>query len=76
MNQNEINEREWNNPANWGGAMGFYSSRADSRLVVPKPNASMGWTLNMAKPAAWMLILLLVVVVLAPLALILLAVKR
>jgi uncharacterized membrane protein len=50
MKQNDINEIEWRNPANWTwrGPLGLYSSRRDTRLVVPKAVRPMGWTLNFA----------------------------
>lgn len=52
MNQDEINERERNDPGNWGRPLGFYHSRADNRLWVRKPQPWMGWSLNMANPLA------------------------
>lgn len=58
MNQDEINEREWNNPDNWGKRFGFYRSRLDSRTWVRKPKPWMGWSLNMANPLAKVLVLL------------------
>jgi uncharacterized membrane protein len=61
MDQRAINEREWHDPANWwGGSFGFYSSEADTRLLVPKRHRAMGWTLNFAKPGARFLMVLLV----------------
>ena len=60
MNRDEINEREWKDPTNWGKVFGFYRSNADSRLWVPKPQPWMGWSLNMAKPLAGALVLLFV----------------
>ena len=57
MNQDELNERERNNPGNWGKLLGFYHSRADSRIWVRKPKPWMGWTLNMANPYARVLVL-------------------
>jgi uncharacterized membrane protein len=34
--QDAINQREWEQPSNWSGWLGAYSSRVDSRLWVPK----------------------------------------
>jgi uncharacterized membrane protein len=50
----EINEKEWQNPDNWGApfGLGFYFSKKDSRVWVPKRYKWMGWTLNMAKTAS------------------------
>ena len=58
MNQDEINDREHANPANWSSPFAFYHSSRDSRLWVPKQEAWMGRTLNMANAveavdAAW-----------------------
>jgi uncharacterized membrane protein len=58
MTQQEINEQEWKNPNNWSESLvGFYFSKRDSRVWVPKSIPWMGWTLNLAKPAGarWML---------------------
>ena len=68
MNQDEINEAEWNNPDNWSG--GLYFSKKDSRVWVPKPIRSMGWTINLGqkKGAAtmmWTFIGGIIIVVLA-----------
>ena len=49
MTQDEINKNEWRNPDNWSGA-GFYFSKKDSRVWVPKSISWMGWTLNIARP--------------------------
>jgi uncharacterized membrane protein len=57
MNQHEINEREHKNPANWGSSFAFYHSKLDSRLWVPKQQAWMGWTLNLAHPLGKVLVL-------------------
>ena len=66
MNQNDINEMEWRNPANWTwrGPLGVYGSRRDTRLVVPKAARWMGWTLNTAHPGIYRV---LAVIALVPL---------
>ena len=52
MNQKEINNKEWKNPDNWSGsAIGFYFSKKDDRVWVPKSIPWMGWTLNLGQPA-------------------------
>ncbi|MEI6168897.1 MAG: DUF5808 domain-containing protein [bacterium] len=55
MEQKEINQAEWSDPANW--SCGFYFSKKDSRTWVPKSIPWMGWTLNIGKPAGacWLL---------------------
>ena len=47
--QDTVNDREWNDPANW--LRGRYSSRSDTRLWVPK-RAGIGQALNFAHPGA------------------------
>jgi uncharacterized membrane protein len=46
--QEQINEQEWNRPENWSGWLGIYRSEHDTRIWVPKRNASAGWTPNLA----------------------------
>jgi len=62
----EILDTMSNNPGNWRGL--FYVNRKDSRIFVPKIYPSMGWTLNLANPYAWMagvgIVILIVAVVL------------
>lgn len=53
MTQHEINEREWNNPANWTWAHSFYHSKRDTRVIVPKWRRWAGWTFNFAHQGAW-----------------------
>ena len=48
-------------PGNWKGPL--YFNRKDPRLMVPKLNPSLGWTLNFASSAAYIAIIALVVVV-------------
>jgi len=43
MTKDEINQSEWDNPANWSALT--YNSPRDSRLFVPK-RRSFGWTIN------------------------------
>ena len=59
MNQHDINEAEWRDPANWSGPgwAAFYFSKRDTRTWVPKKIPWMGWTLNLGHPAGarWLL---------------------
>jgi uncharacterized membrane protein len=60
--QSDIDRAEWANPANWSdSAIGFYFSKKDSRILVPKRNPALGWTLNLAHGAgaAWLLVSML-----------------
>ena len=50
MSQVEIDDAEWQNPANWRAGV-FYFSRRDSRSFVPKRNPALGVTVNFARPA-------------------------
>ena len=54
--QEAINRREWNNPANWKAGL-FYRSRRDSRLWVPKRRVATGWTPNFGQPNSWWVLL-------------------
>ncbi len=56
-NQDEINEREWENLDNWTLPVGFYFSKKDKRVLVPKRARWMGWTFNLGNSAgAWWMI--------------------
>jgi len=50
MTQDESNRKEWEDSDNWSGP-GFYFSKKDSRVWVPKSIPWMGWTLNIGQPA-------------------------
>ncbi len=53
MDQNKVNQAEWENPQNWSGPkwLSAYFSKNDSRTVVPKQIPWMGWTVNLGKTA-------------------------
>jgi uncharacterized membrane protein len=55
MSQVEIDDAEWENPANWHA--GFYFSRRDSRSFVPKRRQAIGATVNFARPAGYLYLL-------------------
>lgn len=61
--QKAINRAEWSNPDNWGGPrwISVYFSKKDSRTWVPKQIPWMGVTLNLAKTAGVVLLLLILV---------------
>ena len=60
MNQDEINQQEWNNPENW--CLFCYCSPRDSRVIVPK-RWGFGWTINLRnKNGARILVTLLLLV--------------
>jgi uncharacterized membrane protein len=61
MEQDEINQEEWENSANWSDSIvGLYFSKRDSRIWVPKRVPSFGWTVSLGHPAgAWTLVGLL-----------------
>jgi uncharacterized membrane protein len=51
--QDAINQHEWENPLNWSGPFGAYSSKLDARLWVPKrPMHGTGQAINVAHPGA------------------------
>jgi uncharacterized membrane protein len=45
-------------PGNWRGP--FYYNRKDPRLMVPKFQSAMGWTLNFASPLSYIAIAALI----------------
>lgn len=57
MNQNEINQAEWQKNENWGGPHwgAVYFSKKDTRIFVPKKISWMGWTVNLAHTAGVLL---------------------
>lgn len=55
------------NETHWKGGV-LYFNREDAALFVPK-RLGFGWTLNMAQPAAWLLMGLVLAIALVPLAL-------
>ena len=55
----------WQNPDNWRYYV-FYVCREDPRLIVPKRFRVTGWTMNFAHPQAYLLLVLLLVIVIAP----------
>lgn len=51
--EDSINQWEWEQPTNWSGLFGAYSSRRDTRLWVPKrPMTGAGMALNFGHPSA------------------------
>lgn len=49
-------DRMINNPANYKGGI-FYFNPKDKRIVPPKRNKMMGWTLNFANIYSYLIIL-------------------
>jgi uncharacterized membrane protein len=49
--QAEIDDAEWQNPANWHGRV--YFSRRDSRGFVPNRRPGVGPTINFARPTGY-----------------------
>lgn len=51
--EDAINQHEWEQPVNWSGWFGAYSSRRDTRLWVPKRSMTgTGMALNFGHPSA------------------------
>jgi uncharacterized membrane protein len=51
------------NPANWRGP--FYFNRKDPRLLVPKLEPSLGWTMNFSNSIAWIALAAIIGIVIA-----------
>ena len=49
------------NPGNWKGV--FYNNRNDYRIIVPKQNALMGWTLNFSSPFAYIALIAIILII-------------
>lgn len=64
MAREEI-EACWKDPRNrkWGV---FYYCKADPRVIVPKYRKWMGWTINVARPSAIRVVLLLIAILAVP----------
>ena len=41
----------------------FYFNKNDKRVIVPKVNRGLGWTINFARPQAYLVILIIVLAV-------------
>jgi len=50
-----------NNLTNWKG--GFYFNKKDPRVMVPKINPMMGWTINFGNSKAYLVIVGLVAII-------------
>ena len=65
MDRKESNYDLWHrDPSNWRGGV-FYFNRKDPRLMVPKRNPKMGWTLNFGNPLTYLVLLVLGLVIAA-----------
>ncbi len=51
------------NPDNWKGI--FYVNSKDPRIIVPKMNPSMGWTLNFGHKRTYIGIALIILIIIA-----------
>jgi hypothetical protein len=68
MDDEEL-KRHWGDPANW--TRWSYKCKEDPRLIVPKRNPALGWTINSAHRKAPLILLLgLLITVAAPAAVI------
>lgn len=61
MEPNKLDEMR-NDPGNYRWGI-FYFNPRDSRTIVPKRNAWMGWTLNFAHPGSFLVLLGILLVV-------------
>jgi uncharacterized membrane protein len=59
----ETNELMSKNPNNWKGV--FYVNRKDPRLLVPKINPSLGWTLNFGNIYAYLGLIAIILIIIA-----------
>jgi uncharacterized membrane protein len=59
-----MNDERHDDPANWKFGI-FYFNKNDKRIVLPKRNGNLGWTLNFANPYSILAIAALVGLVIA-----------
>ena len=57
----EILDTMSKNSSNWKGV--FYFNRKDPRLIVPKQDPSLGWTLNFANTYTYLLAISVVLII-------------
>jgi len=60
----KILEALWKSPQNW--KWGVYFCKEDPRVIVPKRQKWMGWTINFARPSAWPTLFALILFVALP----------
>ena len=61
--KNESYDLMSKNPNNWRGI--FYVNRKDPRIIVPKINPSLGWTLNFGNVYAYIGLIAIVLILVA-----------
>jgi uncharacterized membrane protein len=61
--EKEIIDSISKNPDNWKGI--FYVNSKDPRIIVPKINPSMGWTLNFGHKVTYIGIILIILIIVA-----------
>jgi uncharacterized membrane protein len=61
--EKEILEAMTKDPGNWKGVL--YYNRKDRRILVPKLNPVMGWTLNFASPFAYLSLISIILILIA-----------
>jgi len=61
--EKEILDTMSKNLNNWKGI--FYFNHRDPRILVPKFNPAMGWTLNFASPYSYLFLIAIVLIVIA-----------
>jgi uncharacterized membrane protein len=53
----------WHNDSSKWKLGFFYFNREDPRLLPPKRNPMMGWTVNFANPKSWLLLFIPILIV-------------
>ena len=62
MTREEL-DRIWASPGNWSIV---YRCAEDPRIIVPRRQRWMGWTINFAHPQAWLVVFLTVAMAMGP----------
>ena len=58
----ELKEKWRKDPDNWKFGL-FYFNRQDKRILPPKRNKYLGWTINFANPKSYIAFILLVITI-------------
>jgi uncharacterized membrane protein len=59
---NEFYDPMVDNPQNYKLGI-FYFNRKDKRLIVPKRKRMLGWTMNFARPGAYLWVIIIIAIV-------------
>lgn len=62
MNEDPIKYNNLDDDSNWKWGI-FYYNKNDKRILPPKRNKSLGWTVNFANPLSILFMLLIIILI-------------